>query len=135
LPVPEKLNPREGRGKRVLVIDDEKPILNLIHDDFELRGYEVETAEDGKAALGKLEQNHFDLAFCDWKMPGLNGQQVYEQLRRTNPQFCQRIIFITGDVINDQMREFLETEKRPCLTKPFSLAELHRTVADVLQVA
>jgi CheY-like chemotaxis protein len=68
-------------------------------------------------------------------MPGLNGQQVYEQLRRTNPQFCQRIIFITGDVINDQMREFLETEKRPCLTKPFSLAELHRTVADVLQVA
>ena len=135
LPVVEKLNPREGRGKRVLVIDDEKPILNLIHDDFELRGYEVETAEDGKAALGKLEQNHFDLAFCDWKMPGLNGQQVYEQLRRTNPQFCQRIIFITGDVINDQMREFLETEKRPCLTKPFSLAELHRTVADVLQVA
>jgi two-component system, NtrC family, sensor kinase len=133
LPEVEKPNPREGKGKRVLVIDDEKPILNLIHDDFELRGYEVEVAENGKTALSKLEKNHFDLAFCDWKMPGLNGQQVYEQLRRTNPQFCQRVIFITGDVINDQMREFLETEKRPCLTKPFTLSELHTTVQTILK--
>ncbi len=133
LPEVEKPNPREGKGRRVLVIDDEKPILNLIHDDFELRGYEVEVAENGKTALSKLEKNHFDLAFCDWKMPGLNGQQVYEQLRRTNPQFCQRIIFITGDVINDQMRDFLETEKRPCLTKPFTLSELHTTVQTVLE--
>jgi two-component system NtrC family sensor kinase len=133
MPTVEKPNPREGRGKRILVIDDEKPILNLIHDNFQLRGYEVETAENGKTALSKLEQNHFDLAFCDWKMPGLNGQQVYEQLRRNRPDFCRRIIFITGDVINDQMREFLESEKRPCLTKPFSLSELHSTVEAVLK--
>ena len=81
----------------------------------------MEVAENGKTALSKLDNNHFDLAFCDWKMPGLNGQQVYEQVRRTDPRFCQRIIFITGDVINDQMRLFLETEKRPCLTKPCTL--------------
>jgi len=133
LPEPEKPDAHEGQGKRVLVIDDEKPILNLLHDDFALHGYEVEVAENGKTALSKLEKNRFDLAFCDWKMPGLNGQQVYEQLRRTNPQFCQRVIFITGDVINDQMRQFLEAEKRPCLTKPFSLSELHTTVEAVLK--
>ena len=131
--VEEKLDEHEGHGKRVLVIDDEKPILNLIHDDFALRGYEVELAENGKAGLSKLENNHFDLAFCDWRMPGLSGQQVYEQLRRTNPQFCRRVIFITGDVINDQMRNFLETEKRPCLTKPFTLSELHTTVEAVFK--
>ena len=129
----EKPDAHEGRGERVLVIDDEKPILNLIHDDFALRGYEVEVADNGKTALNTLEKNHFDLAFCDWRMPGLNGQQVYEQLRRTNPQFCQRIIFITGDVINAQMRHFLETEKRPCLVKPFTLSELHTTVEAVLK--
>ncbi|MGA9777879.1 MAG: ATP-binding protein [Verrucomicrobiia bacterium] len=133
LPEVEKPDAHEGQGKRVLVIDDEKPILNLLHDDFVLRGYEVELAENGKTALNKLEKNHFDLAFCDWKMPGLNGQQVYEQLRRTNPQFCQRIIFITGDVVNAQMRQFLETEKRPCLAKPFTLSELHTTVEAVLK--
>jgi two-component system NtrC family sensor kinase len=132
-PEVEKPDPHEGQGKRVLVIDDEKPILNLLQDDLALRGYEVEVAENGKTALSKLEKNHFDLAFCDWKMPGLNGQQVYEQLRRTNPQLCRRIIFITGDIINDQMRHFLETEKRPCLAKPFTLSELHTTVGDVLK--
>ena len=133
LPEVEKPDPEEGRGKRVLVIDDEKPILNMLRDNFSLRGYEVEVAENGKTALSKLERNHFDLAFCDWRMPGLNGQQVYEQLRRTNPRFCQRIIFITGDVINDQMRQFLDSEKRPCLAKPFTLSELRETVDTVLK--
>ncbi|HTV38990.1 MAG TPA: ATP-binding protein [Candidatus Sulfotelmatobacter sp.] len=123
----------EGHGKRVLIIDDEEPILNLLHDDFVVRGYEVEVAGNGQTALSKLEENHFDLAFCDWRMPGLTGQQVYEQLRRTNPRFCERVIFITGDVINAQMRQFLEAERRPCLTKPFSLSELHSTVEAVLK--
>jgi signal transduction histidine kinase len=135
LPAEPKLDPREGRGKRVLVVDDELPILNLIQGDFILRGYEVEIAENGKVALTKLEKNRFDLAFYDWKMPGLTGQQIYEQLRRTHPEFCRRIIFITGDVINDQMREFLEREKRPCLAKPFTLAELHTTVEGLLKSA
>jgi CheY-like chemotaxis protein len=133
LPEMEKPDPHEGEGKRVLVIDDEKPILTLIEGDLRRRGYQVETVEDGKAALRELEKNHFDLAFCDWKMPGFSGQQVYEQLRRTNPQFCQRIIFITGDVINDQMRQFLENERRPCLSKPFTLSELHTTARDVFK--
>jgi two-component system NtrC family sensor kinase len=130
---PAKPDPHEGQGKRVLIIDDEEPILNLLHDDFAVRGYEVEVAENGKTALSKIEKERFDLAFCDWKMPGLTGQQVYEQLRRTNPRFCQRIIFITGDVINAQMRQFLEAEKRPCLAKPFTLSELHNTVEAVLK--
>jgi signal transduction histidine kinase len=133
LPAEPKPNPTEGVGKRVLVIDDEAPILRLIQGDFARRGYEVEVAENGRTALTKLETSHFDLAFCDWKMPGLTGQQVYEQLRRTHPEFCRRFIFITGDVINDQMREFLDREKRPCLSKPFTLAELHTTVDGLLK--
>lgn len=128
-------DPLEGRGKRVLVIDDEKPILNLIREDLAFQGYKVEVADNGETALAKLKQNHFDLAFCDWKMPGLTGRQIYEQLRETNPRLCRRVIFITGDVINEQMRRFLETEKRPCLTKPFTLPELHSAVEIVLKTA
>lgn len=131
-PVP---NNHEGKGKRVLVIDDEKPILNLIQGDFALRGYEVEVAENGRTALNKIENKRFDLAFCDWKMPGLTGQQVYEQLLRTHPDLCRRLIFITGDVVNDQMRDFLAREKRPLLAKPFTLTELHRTVETMLSAA
>ena len=65
-------------------------------------------------------------------MPGLSGRQVYERLRATNPGFCRRVIFITGDVINEQMQQFLEAEKCPCLAKPFKLAELRDAVKNIL---
>ena len=120
----EKINPREGAGKKILVIDDEGSILQMIHDGLGRSGYRVDTVADGETALQRLKENHYDAIFCDWKMPGLNGRQIYEQLRATNPEFCRRVIFITGDVINEQMQEFLEAEKRPCLAKPFKLAEL-----------
>ena len=126
---------REGAGKRVLVIDDEEPILNLVRENLGRHGYEVMVARHGEAGLKELKQNRFDVTFCDWKMPGLNGRQVYERLRTTNPQLCRRMVFITGDVINEPMRQFLESEKVPCLTKPFALPELRAAIKTVLKAA
>ena len=127
-----KFNPHEGAGKRVLVIDDEEPILNLVREDLARRGYDVTVTTDGAAGLRHFKKDHYDVAFCDWKMPGLNGRQVYEQLRTTHPNLCQRVIFITGDVVNEQMREFLEGENRPCLTKPFTFAQFHGALQSVI---
>lgn len=121
----------EGNGKRILVIDDEEAVLQMLHDELTRHGYKVTTICDGETALKLLHEDHFDLVFCDWKMPGLNGRQVYERLRIEQPALCRRVIFITGDVINEQMRAFLETEKCACLAKPFSLAELRQ----LLQIA
>jgi CheY-like chemotaxis protein len=104
----------------------------MISEDLHGSGYQVDTAIDGESGLRRLRQNHYDATLCDWKMPGLNGRQVYEQLRATNPGLCRRLIFITGDVINEPMRQFLESEKRPCLAKPFTFAEFHATLKAVL---
>jgi signal transduction histidine kinase len=125
----------EGKGKKVLVIDDEEAILQMVREELTRRGYEVEIAASGEAALQRLKKNHCDVVFCDWKMPGLNGRQVYESLRTTNPDLCQRVVFITGDVINGQMREFLEKEELLCLAKPFTLAELRNAIKTVLNAA
>jgi two-component system, NtrC family, sensor kinase len=127
-----KIDSREGAGKKILVIDDEEPILQMIHDGLARNGYRVETVADGEAALQRLKENHYDAVFCDWKMPGLNGRQIYEKLRATNPELCRRVIFITGDVINEQMQKFLEAEKCPCLAKPFKLAELRSVIKNIL---
>src|SRR6185369_16908404 len=75
---------REGVGKRVLVIDDEEPILHMVRDALSEHGYEVDFAQDGETALQRLRQTPYDLTLCDWKMPGLNGQQVFERLRASN---------------------------------------------------
>lgn len=127
---PDKASPKsdEGRGSRILVIDDEDAVLQMLHDELTRHGYKVTTVSDGETALKLLKQDHFDLAFCDWKMPGLNGRQVYERLRLEQPAFCRRVVFITGDVINESMRQFLETEKCACLAKPFSLVELRQVI-------
>ena len=117
----------DGVGKKILVVDDEEMLLNMIRDELLNHGFTVRLASDGESALRQIKAEHFDMAFFDWKMPGLNGRQVYERLRSENADLCQRVVFITGDVINEQMRHFLDTEKRQCLAKPFSLMEL-RTV-------
>jgi CheY-like chemotaxis protein len=93
----------------------------------------VMVAAHGEAGLKELKQTRFDVAFCDWKMPGLSGRQVYERLRSTNPQLARRMVFITGDVVNDQMRQFLETEKVPYLTKPFALPELRAAIKTIIE--
>ena len=133
VPPVERLNPHEGEGKRVLVIDDEAAILQLVADSLRRTGFQVDTVGDGLAALQRLKADKYDVTLCDWKMPGLNGQDVYEQLQSFNPDLCKRMIFITGDVINDRMRKFLESQERPCLSKPFVIGDLRAVIRSVLK--
>ena len=123
---------REGVGKKVLVIDDEEAILEMVRDTLSESGYEVHTARDGETGLNRLQKTPYDLTLCDWKMPGLSGQQVYERLHATNPALSERMIFITGDVINDKIQKFLEERKKLCLPKPFSLFEFRAAVGKAL---
>jgi two-component system, NtrC family, sensor kinase len=124
----------EGAGKQILVIDDEETILQMLRERLTGSGYSVDTVTDGENALQQLRGKNYDVMFCDWKMPGLNGRQIYEKLRAVNPSLCRRFIFLSGDVANEQMRRFLEQEKRPCLAKPFALGEVHAAIKIVLAV-
>jgi signal transduction histidine kinase len=125
----------EGAGKKILVIDDEEIILEMLREELTSHGYEVDVAATGEAGLRRLKQNHCDVVFCDWKMPGLNGRQVYENLRTASPALCQRVVFITGDVVNEQMRGFLAQERRFCLAKPFTFDEVRDAIKTVLTTA
>ena len=131
---PATLSPeaREGVGKRVLVIDDEDAILQMVRETLSEYGYEVDIARDGEAALRRLDKTPYDLALCDWRMPGLNGQQVYERLCVSNPALSRRMIFITGDVINESAQKFLRDRHKVCLTKPFSLADFRAAIGKAL---
>jgi two-component system NtrC family sensor kinase len=119
----------QGTGKRVLVIDDEEAILEMVKETLSQDGYQVDTALDGESGLRRLNQISYDLTLCDWKMPGLTGQEIYEHLRQTNPAVSNRMIFITGDVVNQKTQAFLEKSKTVCLSKPFSLDEFREAVA------
>ena len=132
---PSRRSAREGRGKKVLVIDDEEPILQMVSDVLSGQGFQVDVARDGETALNRISRTDYDLALCDWKMPGLNGEQVYERIRATNPKLSERMIFITGDVINDRARQFLSERKKACLSKPFSLTDFRAAIHEALATA
>jgi two-component system NtrC family sensor kinase len=123
---------REGAGRKVLVIDDEEAILEMMREELSQNGYEVDVARDGESALKRLGQTPYDLTLCDWKMPGLNGQQIYEQVRVLNPALSERMVFITGDVINDSAQKFLRERKKVCLSKPFSLMEFREAIGEAM---
>lgn len=129
---PEAGKPLAGNGRKVLVIDDEEPILQMVSEVLTRSGYHVDVATDGEHALRQLRERQYDLAICDWKMPGLNGQQVYEHIRASDSAMSNRVIFMTGDVINERAEKFLEQEQKICLTKPFSLAEFEDAVGQAL---
>src|SRR5439155_20543118 len=99
-------------GKMVLVIEDGESILQLVREALTEHGYVVDFAQDGETALQRLVQVPYDLTLCDWKMPGLNGQQVYERLRLSNPALSERLIFVTDDVINHKTQQFLNESKK-----------------------
>jgi two-component system, NtrC family, response regulator HydG len=122
----------DGAGKRVLVIDDEEDILVWLRDELGKHGYEVDVASSGEAGLSQISRSDFDLAFCDWKMPGMSGREVYEQIGVVKPELRQRLVIVTGDILSNQTYLFLQMEKLPYLVKPFSLPEVHSIIRMVL---
>jgi len=122
---------RGGAGRRVLVVDDEEEILALTRELLRADGYEVETASSGEHGVAAVRRTRFDVIVSDWKMPGMNGIQFYEHLLATDRAAASRVCFMTGDVINDSLQEFLRLQGRTCLPKPFSIKDFQDTVADL----
>lgn len=131
LPPAPEVERGAGRPLKVLVVDDEAPILHYMQATLEAWGHTVETVSDGAAALEVATRGDFDLIITDLRMPRLGGQEFYQELRRRAPNVAERVAFSTGDTIRGDTLAFLERQGRPCLHKPFSLAELRRLLADI----
>jgi CheY-like chemotaxis protein len=120
--------PQPLAAKSILVVDDETWILELAAELLQRAGYSVETVTSGEAALERIARRKYDVIVCDWKMPGLNGMHLHEQLMSNDPASARRMLFMTGDVINESFQEFLRRNGRPCLSKPFAIEEFRAAV-------
>jgi two-component system NtrC family sensor kinase len=128
-------SPEPGTALRVLVIDDEPHILHYMRATLESWGHEVEVAEDGSAGLERAFAREFDVIITDLRMPRLGGREFSAELQRRAPALLSRLVFSTGDAIRGDTLLFLEEQGRPCLHKPFSLAELRSVLAEVSRSA
>lgn len=108
----------------VLVIDDEEPVREAVHDILELHGFEVITAANGRLGLERYKTDHhaIDLVLLDWSMPEMNGSETFEALRQFDPTV--RIILSSG-YSEMETTDKLRTEQLVgYLQKPYSLSKL-----------
>ncbi|WP_027480634.1 response regulator [Deinococcus pimensis] len=114
---------------RVLVVDDELHLLDLVRMVLELRGYDVVTVPSGPEALERARTGAFDIALLDVVMNPWTGLETAERLR-TLPG-APRIVFLTGLSDQDVMRRGLELGEA-YLVKPFRAPELYDVIEQVL---
>jgi len=119
--------------KRILIVEDEPSVLNLMAQAMGMEGYLVLTAQNGQKALAVIRDMHVDFIICDVKMPDCNGEAFYDEVQRVRPQLRERIAFMTGDTVSPQTLTFLERSGAPYLLKPFNLSDLRKLVAKSLE--
>jgi signal transduction histidine kinase/CheY-like chemotaxis protein len=120
-------------GARVLVVEDEPTVARLIGDVLQDEGMSVDVLLDGREALDRAGRQLYDLVICDMRMPGLDGQHFYKSLARSGNPLRKRFLFVTGDIVAAQTREFLEKNHLPHVAKPFRVEELTEKVHLVLE--
>lgn len=111
---------------KLLVVDDEKNIRLLLTQCLEDAGYPVTTAVDGEHAIGKVEEEGFDLVLLDMKLPGMDGLQVLRKMRALNPG--QLVIMITAHGTIETAVEAMKSGAADYLQKPFTPEEIRAIV-------
>ena len=115
---------------RVLVVDDEASIRELLSKTLALAEYDVDTAPDGRAAIERLRLGHYDLLIADLKMPGLDGLSLIREAKRLKADLP--VIIITGFSTESSAIEAVNLGVAGYLTKPFRVPQVLAAAARAL---
>jgi PAS domain S-box-containing protein len=112
------------RSLRILVIDDEPEIVQILRAGLTRPGLTVDSACSIADALSLVTKISYDFVVTDVKMPGGSGVELYKMLCKVNPDYRNRTLFLTGDMSNPATVQFLEQEGLPYFSKPFDFQAL-----------
>ncbi|MGD9826773.1 response regulator [Desulfobacter sp.] len=119
-----------GKG-RVLLVDDEKGVIEVCKDMLETLGYDVLVAGTGAQAVSVVQNDvkGIDLMILDVVMPGMDGFETYEAVRQLNPDI--RVLVCTGLSQKEELRQMIANGCRDFLLKPFDIAKLSEKIESV----
>ncbi len=110
------------KSLRVLFVDDERPLQELMRSELPRLGHEVTVCPDGKAAIKALEKSTFDAAILDLRMPGMSGIEVLEHLKKVAPDV--EAVVMTGHASMETAVQAMRLGAFDYITKPCKLAEI-----------
>ena len=119
--------------KRILVMEDEPAICQVCLRTLSAEGFDVDIAANGVIAQDMLAKKEYDLCLLDIRTPIMNGKELYQHIREDHPEYANKVIFTTGDIMNTNLERFLKEAGSPYLPKPFTPDELRDIVRQALK--
>ena len=123
----------QNSQRRLLIVDDEPGIVEVLKEALGFSGYTIDTACNGAVALQKITQDNYDLVISDLRMPDMDGEKLYHTVRRLKPELASRIVFLTGDTVSSNARTFLDWTGNRWFSKPFNMADLEEVIHNYLR--
>jgi CheY-like chemotaxis protein len=139
-PLPSTFLPPSGElevvgRRRVLVVDADEENLALLQEVIHHLGHDADGDSSAQQALQKIADRDYDLVITDIHLPGLDGVYLYQRLRELRPELAQRVIFISGRFLSDDVSAFLDRVGCPLIRKPFSVADIEMGMRRALEVS
>jgi DNA-binding NtrC family response regulator len=118
----------------LLVIEDEAAVRSFLRTALERSGYEIIVASSGEEGLRLLQQREFRGVVSDMRTPGeVDGEDVHAWIKENRPELLRRMLFVTGDIVNEETMKTLKNTGVPCIEKPFRVHELVSAVKEVVE--
>lgn len=117
--------------KKILVVDDEPDIIDILSAYAKELGYGSDSALSGSDAIDKAWRNDYHAIFCDYKMPGLNGLAIFKRIISKKPVIKGRFIMTTGAPLEKDVEDILKKEGIPLLRKPFRLKDINQLISSL----
>jgi DNA-binding response OmpR family regulator len=119
--------------KRILVVDDEESIRDLLREAIAGAGWKVDTAADAAEALRLVKENLYDAAVLDFALPDMNGVRLHREIRRMDDELGQRTMFISGVTQSVDRLDYFGSDAGGFLPKPFDVSELLDRLGKMLE--
>lgn len=120
-----------SKGSKILLIDDDKTILETLKLALEEEGYTVDTAQNGKEAIAKSNSNFYNLAIVDWRLPDIEGTKLLGQLKETTPKMAK--IMLTGYPSMNNAIDAVNKHADAFLLKPVDFKVLLEKIEELLK--
>jgi two-component system NtrC family sensor kinase len=119
-------------GCRVLVVDDEEPVANLLARLLRQLGHAPVVANSADEALACLAKEPIDLILTDVKMPGMSGFELHQIIKQRSPDLAARVVFVTGDMLSAATQARIAQSGNPYIAKPFAIERIEALVRNLL---
>jgi len=93
----------------------------------------VVLASNGYQAWDLIQKDRFELILADLRMPGLDGQRLYDLVKEKSQDIAEKMVFVTGDTASPSARNFLRATGNPVLSKPFTIDDIRRLIDSLRQ--